>query len=246
MSVTGGIIAGASLLGAGASAGASIYGSNKQADAATNAANLQEQQFQQTQANQAPFIQAGQGALSTIQSDQANGTGFAAPFNFQEDPGYQFNLQQGQNAINSSSAAQGGVLNGGTLKALDQYTTGLADNDYNSAYSRYLAGSQNSFNQLNSIAGLGENATTNTGNAGAAAANASGNYLTQAGNAQAAGAVGAGNAINGSLGTLANTGTTYGILQSLQSQSGYGGGSSGVPTYSSLQNPINYAALNSA
>lgn len=229
MSVTGGIIAGASLLGSGISAGTSLFGASKQADAAQQAAQLQEQQFQQTQQNQAPFIQAGQGAVGTISNDINNQTGFAAPFNFQADPGYQFNLQQGTDAINNSAAAKGGVLNGGTLKALSQYTSGLADTTYNSAYQRYLAGSQNSYNQLAGLAQIGEGATSNTANAGANAANSAGNYLTQGANATAAGAVGAGNAASSGLGTIANAGQTYAILNQLQ-QAG---------SASSYANPIN-------
>lgn len=229
MSITGGIIAGASLLGSGISAGASIYGSDKQSDAATQAAQIQKQQYDQTRQDQLPFIQQGQTAVNDIGSDIQNQTGFAAPFNFQADPGYQFNLQQGTDAINNSAAAKGGVLNGGTLKALSQYTSGLADTTYNSAYQRYLAGSQNSYNQLAGLANLGENATSNTGAAGAASANAQGNYLTQAGNAQAAGAVGAGNAFDSGLGTIANGAQTFGILNQLQknaSASSYGTGTS--------------------
>lgn len=222
MSVTGGIIAGASLLGSAASAGTSLYGAGKQADAATQAAQLQQQQYEQTRQDQAPYRAAGTTALDTIGNDLSTKTGFAAPFNFQADPGYQFNLKQGQQAINNSSAAKGGVLNGGTLKALSQYTSGLADTTYNSAYNRYLAGSQNSFNQLNSLAQLGEGATTNTGAASAHAADAEGNDITGAANATAAGAVGAGNAVSSGLGTIANGALDLSALRSLSSASSYG------------------------
>jgi hypothetical protein len=210
------------LVSAGVGAGASLSAANTQANAANNAANLQEQQFNTTQQEQAPYRQAGATALGTLTSDMANGTGFASPFNFQADPGYGFQLQQGQQAINNSASAQSGVLNGGTLKALDQYTTGLANTTYGDAYNRYLAGSQQGYNQLLGVSQLGENATQATGNAGAAAANNAGNYLTQAGNATASGAVGAGNAINSGIGSIANGVGTYGILQGLQSASSYG------------------------
>ncbi len=222
MSVTGGIIAGASLLGSAATAGTSLYGAGKQSDAATTAANLQKQQYDQTRQDQLPFIQQGQTAVNTIGSDIRNKTGFATPFDFQADPGYKFNLQQGQEAINNSAAAKGGVLNGGTLKALSQYTSGLADTTYNSAYNRYLQGSQNSYNQLAGLANLGEGATSNTGAAGENAANAQGNYLTQAGNATAAGAVGAGNAVSSGLGTIANGALDLSALRHLSSASSYG------------------------
>ena len=124
-------------------------------------------------------MQAGQNALNTIGQDQANGTGFATPFNpstYIDTPGYQFQLQQGNNAIQSSAAATGGALNGGTLKALDQYTTGLANTTYGQAYNQYLQNSAQQYNQLYGVASLGENATATTGQQGAAAANATGNF----------------------------------------------------------------------
>jgi hypothetical protein len=212
-SIAAAIVGGAAISGIG-----SLVGGAEQASAANNAASIQQQQYQQTLQNQQPYMQAGQTALNTIGQDQANGTGFAASFNpstYIDTPGYQFQLQQGQNAINSSAAATGGVLNGGTLKALDQYTTGLANTTYGQAYSQYLQNSQQQYNQLYGVASLGENATASTGQAGANAANATGNYLTQAGNAEAAGTVGAASGINQGI----NNGLLYSALQS--SQSGY-------------------------
>lgn len=224
--VAAAVIGGSALIGGVTSAVGAKSGADAQTNAANQAAALQQQQYQQNRTDQQPYMQAGTTALNQIGQDQANGTGFAAPFtqsSFMSDPGYQFQLQQGQNAINSSAAATGGVLNGGTLKALDQYTTGLANTTYGDAYNRYLATSQQQYGQLANIAQLGENATASTGAQGTAAANASGNYLTQAGNATAAGDVGVGNAINGAVGTIANAGTTSILANALQSsQSGYG------------------------
>jgi hypothetical protein len=188
--------------GSVASGVSSSNAANAQTNAANQAANLQEQQFNTTQQEQAPYRAAGTGALNTITGDQATNTGFAAPFNFQADPGYQFQLQQGQQAINNSASATGGVLNGGTLKALDQYTTGLANTTYGDAYNRYLANSNQQYSQLMGVASLGENATQSTANAGATAANNAGNYLTQAGNATAAGDIGVGNSVNSGLSSL--------------------------------------------
>ena len=109
------------------------------------------------------------------------------------------------------------------MKALDQYTTGLANSTYSTAYNQYLADSAQKYGQLFNVAQLGENATASTGAQGATAANAAGNYITQAGQANAAGALGTGAAVNsglGSLGTLA-----YGGYLANQGTSGYGGNS---------------------
>lgn len=204
--------------GSVASGVASSSASHTAADAATSAADLQEKQFQQTQQNQQPYMDAGKTALGTIQNDQATGTGFAAPFNPQtyiNTPGYQFQQQQGENAIQSSAAATGGTLNGGTLKALDQYTTGLANSTYGDAYNRYLATSQQQYGQLFNVAQLGENATSTTGQQGAQAATTAGGYINQAGQDTAAGQLGVGTAVNSGLSNL-------GLLAYAGSQSGYG------------------------
>lgn len=51
----------------------------------------------------------------------------------QNTPGYQFALQQGLRGVQSSAAAKGTLLTGGTLKALQGYGTGLADQTYQSS-----------------------------------------------------------------------------------------------------------------
>ena len=62
----------------------------------------------------------------------------------QGNPGYQFALQQAQDAIQKSAAAKGTLLTGGTLKDLAGYTAGAASQNYN-----------NIFNQQLGLAGLG-------------------------------------------------------------------------------------------
>lgn len=196
-----------------------------QSAAAQQAYQGEEGQIQQNTLNQQPYMTAGTTALNTIGQDQANGTGFATPFslaNFTSNPGYQFQLQQGQNAINSSAAAMGGTLNGGTLKALDQYTTGLANTTYGDAYNRYLANSQEGYNQLFGVAQLGEGATSTLGAQNTNAQATAGNFLTQKGNAQASGDVGVGNAINGYLSGAGGAALYANQQQQNQSQSGYG------------------------
>jgi hypothetical protein len=225
------VMGGIGLATAGIGAAASTSAASTQANAETNATNqanqIQEQEFNQTQANQAPYLAAGTQALGTIQSDQANQTGFATPWDpsqLASTPGYQFTLDQGNQAIQRSAAAQGGLLSGAAAKAMDQYTTGLASQTYNQQYQNYLSGSNQSFNQLASVAGLGQSATQSLGNTGAAtAASIGGNTIagaTGAANATASGIVGSSNALSSAGGSLGN----YYMLN----QAGLLGGS---PTY---------------
>lgn len=52
-------------------------------------------------------------------------------------PGYEWAKQQGMDAIQKSAAAKGTLLTGGTLKALEGYDTGLADQLYNNQFNNY-------------------------------------------------------------------------------------------------------------
>jgi len=71
---------------------------------------------------------------------------------FQKSPGYQFRMDQGKEALETSQAARGGLLGGRALKELDQYSQGIASQEYGN----YLGSVQNA-------AGMGQNAATNQG-----------------------------------------------------------------------------------
>jgi hypothetical protein len=49
---------------------------------------------------------------------------------FEQDPGYQFRQQQGEQAINRSAAARGGRMGADTLKSLMNFNSGLASQEY--------------------------------------------------------------------------------------------------------------------
>lgn len=53
-----------------------------------------------------------------------------------QDPGYQFRMQEGMKAINASAAAKGGLQSGAALKAAQQYGQGLASQEYGNVYAR--------------------------------------------------------------------------------------------------------------
>jgi hypothetical protein len=96
-------------------------------------------------------------------------------------PGYQFQLQQGQRAIQNSAAAKGGLVSGGTAEALNNYAQGSAQSDYQNVYNQamqeylnsyniYNSNQANQYNRLASLAGLGQTATQQLGAQGQAAA----------------------------------------------------------------------------
>ena len=79
---------------------------------------------------------------------------------FTADPGYQFRLEQGENALNRSLGARGQLFSGAALKAAQEYGQGMADQTYNDAYMRWLQQNQNQYNQLSGLSTAGQNAAT--------------------------------------------------------------------------------------
>lgn len=57
-------------------------------------------------------------------------------FNFEADPGYQFQLAEGMKGLEASQAARGGLLSGAALKAASRYNQNFAASAYASAYER--------------------------------------------------------------------------------------------------------------
>jgi hypothetical protein len=165
----------------------------------------------------------------------------------QNDPGYQFRLNQGEQALQNSAAARGGLLSGNTGEALQQYGQDYASNEYGNVYNRSLGQYQqaynqfqnnqaNQYNRLASLAGIGQTAAGQLGQAGQSAANNISNTLltsgqqigqniNNAGAANASGYVGQANAITSGIG---NTTNQLGQLLSLQSMLGGGGPTSGT------------------
>lgn len=197
--IAGGIAIGGALGLGGAFLSSQAAGSaaQKQADASKYAADLQKQEYDQQRADQQPWREAGAQALSQM-SDPYLQKNFSAE-DFQTDPGYQFRMQQGQDAIQRSAAAAGGLQNGGTLRALSDYGQNFASNEYNNAYNRFTNNQSNRFNRLSSVAGLGQTANAQMGQAGQNYANQVGGIMTSNANAQGAAGMAQANAWNGAL-----------------------------------------------
>lgn len=76
-----------------------------------------------------PFVEAGQQAAGALQN----------PLAFLNDPGMQFRLQQGQQAIERSAAARGGLVSGRTLQDVNRFAQGVASDEFGNAFNRALA-----------------------------------------------------------------------------------------------------------
>lgn len=138
----------------GANAAQSAAG--EQVQQQEQALQFQQQMWNQQQANQAPFVSAGQQSITQIMKDLQSGKygpgslpavptapgAFQAPTLAQAEqtPGYQFTEQQGTAGILKGAAGAGGAISGGTLKALDQYNQGLATTTYGNVFNQALQG----------------------------------------------------------------------------------------------------------
>ena len=164
-----------------------IAGGLLSANAAGNAASAEEQGAKQAQStlqtNQTAANTAQQTALTnvtgaeqpyqTLGSTAANGLnsllgqGFQAPTLQQAEntPGYQFQLQQGTQALDENAAANGTLMSGNTGKALEQYGQNLAQGAYQQTYNNALQAYQANASTLQAGANLGLSSTGQLGQA---------------------------------------------------------------------------------
>ena len=208
--VTAIIAGGASLLGGAFSAHAANSAANTQANAANNATAAQEQMFEETRSDQAPWREAGKTALGSIagMSDFFNHQFNAKDLNDNLAPNYAFMRDQGVTAAtNASNLYSPG---GNTVKAATDYAENYAGNAYEQAFQNYSANQTNIFNRLAAIAGLGQTAGSASTTGAPSFASGIANSTIGAGNARAAGTVGTANAISG---TLGNLGSWYALSQ---------------------------------
>lgn len=215
-------IVGSAVVGAAASSQAS----KKQSKSADRASELSQGQFEQNRKDQEPWREAGTVALGQMAAGTAPGGEFQQNFtlaDFQQDPGYQFRMDEGRRGIESGAAARGGALGGGALKALERYSQGYASNEYANAYNRFNSDKDKRFNRLASVAGVGQTATRDVAQMGADNANRQGEFGMQGANARASGYIGMSN----QLGTGAQTLGQW-WQRSNQPQQWYGNGSSGA------------------
>jgi hypothetical protein len=208
-----------------------------EASAGANAQANTQKQLAVGQSELAPYVAAGSPAFSTLGSlmqEGAQGQGplaswtdkFQAPTDVTEanDPGYKFRLQQGQQALENSAAARGGLLSTGTGKQLQEYGQGYASNEYGNVYNRamqqyqqqyqqFLNNQNNLYSRLMGIgqtglqaseasAGLGANEAATYGQQGLAAAQGQAGYTAAAGGARAVGTGLLGSSISGAMGGL--------------------------------------------
>ena len=215
---------------------------NAQLDANQKALEARNAQYGTTQGYLDPYNKAGTGALNQLSDYTGEGGKWNRSFNmddFQQDPGYQFRMAQGQKALERSAAAKGNLMSGGTAKALVGYGQEMGSQEYGNAFGRYQTERSNQYNQLMGLAGIGMNAASQQAN-----------YSNQLGNATAQSAENVGNIKAGfdmgvfrnwqeqdsrAAGSWSNTlGGSGGWTQNKDGSTNTGGGSGGGGGFSNI------------
>ena len=234
-----GAIVGSSLIGSSASKSAA----RAQAAAADRATDAQERMFERQVELSTPYREAGELALNKLVPLATEYTPFGME-QFQADPGYAFRLSEGQKALERSAAARGGLLSGGTGKALTRFGQEMGSQEYTNAFNRYQAERQARLNPLQSLTGMGQTTAQQMGQAGMQAAQGMGQTQMAGAAARASGYVGGANALNQGLGTYLNYSQGQNMLNVLRGGGfqtpGYGGGYGGGVSGGGFEN---YAAM---
>lgn len=176
------------------SSNAASNASDAQAQAAQASGQQQLAMYNQNRADLLPYRETGNQALFALADmygvPRPDGSGgFTAGRGFEGTPGYQFQMQEGLNAIDRSAAARGRLNSGATMRAAQRYGSGLANNEFN-----------NYANRIATLANVGQTATSTGASLGANAASNAGNATISAGNARASGYTNQAGVVNNALG----------------------------------------------
>lgn len=149
--------------------------------------------------NQQPF--PSQPPVAAMAQPAASPAPFDRQSWLESTPGYQFRFNEGMDAINKSAAANGTLLTGGTLKALQERGQGLASQEFGAEADRLARLTQLGQSGAQQLGNYGTGySATNAGLAEVGANNAIG-----LGNAQAGGTLAQVNAGNAAGSQIANT-----------------------------------------
>lgn len=237
-------VIGGAVVGAGASIASGNKAASAATNAANSANATQLQMYDQSRADQEPWRVVGSQALTALAQQlglAGNGTtakpqwtqdattgewSMGAPQTsaaptapdysaFYKSPGYEFQMQQGAQAIDRGASARGLLGSGARLKALTDYGQGVAAQGYGDYLSR-LAG----------VAGVGQQTAATTGQQAIQTGQVVGQNTLNAGAARASAYQNTGNSISN---LLTQGAGLYGLYRG-----GYFGNSGGLSPITSL------------
>lgn len=167
--------------------------------------------YDKQQALQAPWVQAGQTALTQLEQGTAEGGRFNRPFSLADmqssavNPTYQFTNDEALAAMKNQAAAGGQNLSVNTLEGVGKLSGNIASQFENQAFNQYQSSNDSALQPLQSLAKVGQSATNQTQAAGSDYVGNQIPLTTGAGAAQAAGTVASSNALTQGIGGAINT-----------------------------------------
>lgn len=185
MSVVAAAVVGSAVVGVGTS----IASAKATKDAAkTSAASsqaiadesvaLQREMADQQRSDFAPWREAGETALAQLQSGIDSGAFTVGNVDVTQDPGYQFRMDQGVEALDKSAAARGRLLSGAQQKGVTDYAQNVASNEYANAYAREANQKANQYNMLSALSQGGQSSAAGQAQASSNLASQSSNTLS--------------------------------------------------------------------
>lgn len=145
-----------------------------QKEAAGAGIDTQWKMYEQTRADQMPWLKQGMTSLEQLGSMMGKDGSLLRPFSmkdYQKTPNYDFVRGEGIRGIENSMAGRSGFGGGNMLKALARYNSGLASNEFQNSRNNYNEDNTNMFNRLAALAGTGQTTAANLGSVGQNTAN---------------------------------------------------------------------------
>lgn len=146
-----------------------LGGNSKQSQDSSGSSSNQAYPFLQQQFGSTTGQTADAGSLisSLLGVPGSNpATGQAGLNNYNNSTGMQFQLNQGTQAIDNNNASRGLLQSGATGKALEQYGTGLANQNFNSYLSNLFNLGNQGLQAGSVISGAGQQSSQNSNSSG--------------------------------------------------------------------------------
>ena len=191
MTVVAAAIIGTAVVGAGTA----VYTSKQQAKGQKKGMAAEKEMadenliFQREMADQqredfAPWRDAGQRALTSIEQGIESGAFEVGKINLEDDPGYRVRMQEGIDALDASASARGRLLSGAQDKAITKFGQEQGSKEYANAYARELQQKQQKYNILSNLSQGGQSSAAGQAQASQQLASTGGNIMSNTGRSQ--------------------------------------------------------------
>jgi len=193
-------------------AGAARDAANTQLQGTLEASRQQREMFDILNKQQAPYREAGYGALSKINTMLPQFTKTFTPQDLTANlaPNYEFMKQQGLGATAQGANVSSPGSNVDLAKTI--FAEKFAQGGYQDALTNFRNQQTDIFNRLSGIAGIGQTAQGQSQNLGSATSTNLANLATGGANAIAGGQIGSANAQAAGLQGIGNSAMMYGML----------------------------------